>query len=138
MRKGVHGCIVVVVWCCVRGVAVSIDRSIRPTTIRPYEQTPSGVQQQPTLTGPSPCSSISAAFTSAVVPGVLSTMAVACCVSALRSEDLPAFISPKRPMTGRGTAGAEVEVEVEGERRRRRPRGRRRLVLLRCGVCCGW
>lgn len=90
------------------------------------------------MTGPSPCSSISAALTSAVVPGVLSTMAVACCVSALSSVDLPAFISPKRPMSGRATCGGGapllvgVGVVVEEEENRDRW-----LVLLMRGKASG-
>ena len=53
------------------------------------------------LIGPKPCISMMAVFMSEVVPGVASTMLVACWVKAFKHVDLPAFISPTRPMRRR-------------------------------------
>lgn len=62
-------------------------------------------------------------------------MAVACWVSALRQVLLPAFISPKRPMTGRGTVVVDEEEEEKESARRRQRRG----CMCGGGLCvwCG-
>mmetsp|Transcript_30724 Transcript_30724/g.91100 ORF Transcript_30724/g.91100 Transcript_30724/m.91100 type:complete len:305 (+) Transcript_30724:601-1515(+) len=54
--------------------------------------------------GPKSCSSIRATLTSAVVPGVASTMLVSCRVIALIAVDFPAFMTPNTPMLMRCTS----------------------------------
>lgn len=46
-------------------------------------------------------------------------MAVACCVNAFRHVLLPAFISPKSPMTGRGSTEVDDEEEKKKEEEER-------------------